>query len=111
MHGLMESSEARSDDGNIGAQGLSCESLFEEDGIILLPDWPARSTDLNSIENPWNYLEIQVSKHNIPNLQELWTIVEPEFFKIPDSSIEKLFDSIRRRIDAVIKNKGHPIRY
>ena len=31
-----------------------------------------------------DYLKIQVSKHNIPNLQELWTIVQTEFFKNPE---------------------------
>ena len=85
-------------------------SFFEEEGIALLPDWPAKSPDLN-IENLWDYLKIQVSIRNIPNIQELWTIVQTQFFKIPDSFIENLFDSIPRRIDAVIENRSHPIRY
>ena len=82
--------------------------LFEEEAIALLPDWPARSPDFNIIENLCDYLKIQVSKHNIPNLQGLRTIVQTEFFKIADSFIKNWFDS---RIDAVIKNKGHLIRY
>ena len=86
-------------------------SFFEEEGIALLPDWPSRSPGLNIIEKLREYLKIQVSEHNIQNLQELWTIVQTQSFKIPERFIENLFDSIPRRIDAVIKNKGHPIRY
>ena len=85
--------------------------FFEEEGGSLLPDWPARSPDFFIIENLWDYLQIQVSKHKIPNLQELLTIDESEFFKIPVNFIENLFELILKGIDAVIKNKGHPIRY
>ena len=85
-------------------------SFYEEEGIALLPDWPAMSPNLKIFEILWDYLKIQVSKHNIPNLQILWTIVQTEFFNFPGSFIENLFESIPRRIDAIIKNKVNPIR-
>ena len=84
---------------------------METNGIALLPDWPARSPDLNIIEHVWPYLKERVSRREVPDLDNLWHVLEDEFYKIPNSFIDNLYNSLPRRIEEVIRNHGYPTRY
>jgi transposase len=81
-------------------------------GIYRMP-WPPQSPDLNPIENLWKYVKdiIDKCKHRCRNaadmryvLQEVWPQIEPEF-------LLKLCDSVPKRIDACLKNKGGATKY
>ena len=75
--------------------------------------WPAQSPDLNIIEHLWSVLEIQV-RHRFPppsSLKELEGILTEEWLAIPLETIHKLYESIPRRIEAVIAAKGGPTPY
>ncbi|KAF2352508.1 hypothetical protein FHG87_016735 [Trinorchestia longiramus] len=74
---------------------------------------PAQSPDLNIIEHLWSVLEIQV-RHRFPppsSLKELEGILTEEWLGIPLETIHKLYESIPRRIEAVIAAKGGPTPY
>lgn len=75
--------------------------------------WPANSPDLNPIENVWNMLEIKIRKRSASfyNAEDLWKIIEEEWYKIPKKDISNLYFSMCSRIDAVIKAKGHNTKY
>uniref|UniRef100_A0A0K0FBA8 DDE_3 domain-containing protein n=1 Tax=Strongyloides venezuelensis TaxID=75913 RepID=A0A0K0FBA8_STRVS len=61
-------------------------------------EWPAQSPDLNIIEH------ISISTPSF--LKELEGILTEEWFAIPLRTIHKLYESIPRRIEAVIASKG-----
>lgn len=84
----------------------------EDNNIESLP-WPAQSPDLNPIENLWDELERQVRKHKpLPkNQNNLWEILQEEWLKLDENILKNLVDSMPRRIDAVITNKGNPTKY
>lgn len=85
---------------------------FAEKGIKLLP-WPSQSPDLNPIESVWDYLACQVSKRdNYPsNPDELWKVLQEEWYRIDAGYIGKLYGSMPKRVQWVIKMKGWNIPY
>ena len=76
-------------------------------------EWPPQSPDLNIIEHLWCILERQVwSRYPPPSrVQELEQVLMEEWLKIPLEEVKKLYDSIPRRIAAVLKGKGGPTPY
>ena len=106
---------------------LEEENLFQQDGApcltsrstkeflenretAVLPDWPARSPDLNIIEHIWAEIKQKLQERPTTSLQNLWTRVE-EFYAITDATIRKLFESLPNRVSAVLKSKAFPARY
>ena len=76
-------------------------------GIEVLP-WPARSPDLNPIEQVWDYLKIQIGRREKQPtiIHELWKIVLEEWERIPLDYLQKLYESMPKRVQAVLKAKG-----
>jgi hypothetical protein len=70
--------------------------------------WPANSPDLNPIENIWNILELRIRKRKIRfnSKDELWAIMQEEWYKIDTSFIKDLYLSMPARITDCIKGKG-----
>ena len=81
--------------------------------INILADWPSQSPDLNPIEHLWGELERRLKKHAVhpKNKSELEVAVKEEWLKIPYKTLEKLIESMPRRIEACISNDGWPTRY
>jgi hypothetical protein len=75
--------------------------------------WPAQSPDQNIIEHLWCTLETKVRSRYPPptSLKELEAVLTEEWTKIPLETIQKLYESIPRRIQAVITGKGGPTPY
>ena len=48
---------------------------------------------------------------NQKNKIELFNILKEEWFNTSQERINKLIDSVPRRVGAVLKNKGNPTRY
>jgi hypothetical protein len=74
---------------------------------------PPQSLDLTPIENLWKQIKGRVGhrEHRAKNtaemeqaLREIWPQIKPE-------SLLALCDSMPRRLDVVIKNKGGSIKY
>lgn len=90
------------------------QDWFEEHESELkhLP-WPAQSPDLNIIEPLWHVLECKLRSRYPPpsSLQELQQFLQEEWCKIPLTTIQKLYDSIPRRLEAVLNAKGAPTPY
>ena len=75
-------------------------------------DWPGSSPDLNPIENLWNWIKDQLQEihlTSVPHLKEelnrLW--IE----RTPLDYLRKLSDSMPRRLQLVLDNKGHMTKY
>jgi transposase len=75
--------------------------------------WPANSPDLNPIENLWRYLEMKLRerKTRFSNKDDLWEILQEEWYKIDLEIIKKLYISILRRINECIGKKGSHTSY
>lgn len=74
-------------------------------------EWPSQSPDLNLIEHAWDYVEKQIRTRKHTNLNDLFNHIDEEWRKIPQEYIDKLFESMPRRIQAVLRSKGGPTKY
>ncbi|GFV75619.1 transposable element Tcb2 transposase [Trichonephila clavipes] len=72
---------------------------------------PPQSPDINIIENLWPTLEITVQKHQIRNKAHLKQVLQEEWDKISPDTTKKLVESVRRRLEDIIKAKGHATKY
>ena len=90
----------------------STREWFDEHGFILLP-WPAQSPDINPIENVWDHLARRLAKRSVqPTTEdELWEALQEEWYKIDVGYIQKLYASMPRRGEEVIRRKGWNIPY
>ena len=82
-------------------------SLFDHQ--LHVTDWPAKSPDLNPIENAWGYLVHHVYKdgkqyYSLNDLREA-IIREAQDF------IKKLIDSMPKRVTKVVEANGNAIGY
>ena len=82
--------------------------LKKEKFSLLL--WPPQSPDLNLIENVWSMMKMKL-KYSYSNEQELHRELVRVWSYIEVSGIQKLYSSMRSRLEAVIKAKGGPTKY
>ncbi|GFV73375.1 transposable element Tcb1 transposase [Trichonephila clavipes] len=80
----------------------TCTPLIE-----LLPS-PARSPDLSPIENMWSMVAQRLTQITSPAAtpDQLWQRVEAAWSLVPQEHIQNLFESMPRRVAAVISNNG-----
>ena len=88
------------------------KTYFQDENINTI-DWPAKSPDLNPIENLWGILVRQVYKDNKQyiNRQELKTAIVQAWDTIPQEVIDNLIESMPRRCTAVLDAQGGPTKY
>ena len=76
-------------------------------------DWPPNSPDINLIENVWHILKIAVRRRDseITNKDDLWKIIQKEFYKIKPDYIRKLYISLPRRIKSLKNSNFYTTKY
>ena len=72
---------------------------------------PPQSPDMNPIENLWGYLDQKLRANNIRNKDHLKECLLEEWRKIPVTLTKKLVQSMKRRMESVIKAKGGSTKY
>ena len=80
-------------------------------GICYLSDWLNQSPDLNIIEALWSNLKGNVAKCKPAIIEELWRTCEDKWSKISVEKIKKLYESLPRRFEEIIKMKGKNTHY
>lgn len=87
------------------------EDFLKDHAAVVLP-WPANSPDLNPIENLWAIVSQKVYKtHRFSSKPDLLAALQQEWAAVDPALLQKLYDSIPRRCEEVIKYKGWPTRY
>ncbi|GFU16908.1 transposable element Tcb2 transposase [Trichonephila clavipes] len=88
---------------------LAVQDCLDSEGIQRLV-WPARSPDLNPIENVWDALGRQVSGRNYPptNKNTLIRALTEEWDKLPQQLLDNVVQSMVRRVECCITlHSGH----
>lgn len=83
---------------------------FADTGIVVL-GWPAQSPDLNPIEHLWDELDRKLPKYARKNISVFRKSLFEEWSKIEVPILEKLVNSMRSRLMAVIEARGGPTGY
>ncbi len=75
--------------------------------------WPSNSFDLNLIENVWAYLnkEVRARSKSFDKPEDLWKILEEEWYKIPEKYMFKLYFSVCSRMKALKDAKSVDTKY
>ncbi|GFW41548.1 transposable element Tcb2 transposase [Trichonephila clavipes] len=91
---------------------LAVQDCLDSEGIQRLV-WPARSPDLNPIENVWDAFGRQVAGRNYPltNKNTLIRALTEEWDKLPQKLIDNVVQSIVRRVECCITLHGGHIPY
>ncbi|GFT48167.1 transposable element Tc3 transposase [Trichonephila clavipes] len=90
---------------------LAVQDCLDSEGIQRLV-WPARSPDLNPIENVWDALGRQVDGRNYPptNKNTLIRALTEEWDKLPQQLLDNVVQSMVRRVECCITLHGGHIR-
>ncbi|GFU88515.1 transposable element Tcb2 transposase [Trichonephila clavipes] len=91
---------------------LAVQDCLDSEGIQRLV-WPARSPDLNPIENVWDALGRQVAGRNYPpiNKNTLMRALTEEWDKLPHQPLDNVVQSMVRRVECCITLHGGHIPY
>ncbi|GFV63106.1 transposable element Tcb2 transposase [Trichonephila clavipes] len=91
---------------------LAVQDCLDREGIQRLV-WPARSPDLNPIENVWDALGRQVAGRNYPptNKNTLIRALTEEWDKLPQQLLDNVVQSMVRRVECCITLHGGHIPY
>lgn len=73
-------------------------------------DWPAKSPDLNWIENIWSILASKCSEGKEPrSVEALKRRLNKEWANIPAEAFKNCAKGMPKRLADVIRNKGQPL--
>ncbi|GFT61371.1 transposable element Tcb2 transposase [Trichonephila clavipes] len=100
------------DDNATSHRTLAVPDCLDSEGIQRLV-WPARSRDLNPIENVWDALGRQVASQNYPptNNNTLIRALTKEWDKSPQQLLDNVVQSMVRRLECCITLHGRHIPY
>lgn len=78
--------------------------------------WPAKSPDLNPIENVWGLMQRLVNKwffkKGTPkNRTQLFSLCKAAFNIVCKKHCKSLFESVPKRIQLVVENQGRMTKY
>ncbi|CDQ67678.1 unnamed protein product [Oncorhynchus mykiss] len=85
-----------------------CQQFLQEEGIDAM-DWPARSPDLNPIEQIWNHMSRSIHQHHVAphTVQDLADALVQVWEEIPQETIRHLIRSMPRHVEATHTTEPH----
>lgn len=82
-----------------------CTEWKRQNGITTL-DWPSQSPDANPIENVWAAMKAKLREKRVFNLKQLSRHLREIWRSLPETMAENLVESMPRRCQAILDNKG-----
>lgn len=79
--------------------------------VVVLPEWPPNSPDLNPIENVWAYVQAEVNKAGCRDFGTFCEKVDEVFSNLTRKHLGNLFGSMRKRLQQVIDKNGGKTKY
>jgi hypothetical protein len=75
--------------------------------------WAPSSPDMNIIEHAWDELDHRIRARNVlpQNTDQLWAALQEEWAKLDMAYINKLYDSMPRRVQALYDAEGAYTKY
>ena len=100
------------DDNATSHVARSTMAWYDDNGVQRF-DWPAQSSDLNLIEHLWDELERRLKgcPSRPKSVCELTCLLQAEWKKISIAVIQRLVESMPRRVAAVIAARGASTNY
>ena len=100
-------------DDNATCHRSSLTNSYKSQAGIRTLSWPARSPDLNPIENMWSLLKRRVRRLLLPgdDLVRLQELLRQEWGSISQSTVNRLIESMPSRVHDVIQLSGNCTRY
>jgi transposase len=84
------------------------KKCFTSKDMKYTTNWPARSPDLNPIENLWAHVQQEVSKRVPSNAEELAKYIVEEWDKLDDAFVNKYVRSFKGKCQRVWDRNGLP---
>nr|CAH7716389.1 unnamed protein product [Callosobruchus chinensis] len=84
---------------------------FLKDEKIDVLEWPGNSPDLNPIENAWNHMKNKVKEKRPGSIPELKDVLKTLWCNMDVTYLEKLAESMPKRLQMVLKAKGNMTKY
>ena len=79
---------------------------------IAMLEWPAQSPDLNIMEHLWVSLLRHMTHMDFNSKDSLWAAIRAASDKVTQTNeVTKLYDSMPRRMEAVLRARGGPTPY
>jgi hypothetical protein len=97
--------------------GASChtakatEAFLTKRKVQVLRDWPAQSPDLNLVETCWSMVAHKLLGQRFNTADDLWAGIQAAWATVPPDQVTKLYDSMVRRLTAVMVAKGGNTKY
>ncbi|GFU80257.1 transposable element Tc1 transposase [Trichonephila clavipes] len=88
------------------------KSFLESQQVQLLP-WPAHSPDKSPIEHVWDIVGgcLAHDLRSVVSTDELWLRIQTIWNTLPQADIQNLFNSMPRRVAALIAARGGHTKY
>ena len=92
-------------DGATAHTAISVKEWLDRKNITIMP-WPARSLNLNPIENIWAWIHKRLVKESISSVVQLQQALEKLWKEFPRELCIRLVESMPRRVRACVKFGG-----
>jgi hypothetical protein len=96
---------------SVAAQIVQDGNAANGSNVQVLPDWPPSSLDLNIIENVWALVQRQVNSLGCKDFGEFKQAVLESFVGLPSETVANLYNSMGKRMEAVLEREGSYTKY